>query len=113
MNLQGPMETLQQAISRLEKLGFVNDFRAARGGELRVGRSESRWAPEALVLDETVRFEGESDPGDSSILFALRSHDGRVQGTFVSSYGPEVDRDNAAVIERLMKSPNLNSKSDD
>ncbi len=66
------METLREAIARLEQRGFRQAFRATSDGKLYV-TGESSLAPEELIVEETVRFEGESDPGDESVLFALRT----------------------------------------
>lgn len=98
------METLREAIARLEKNGFTRSFRPIRGGALEV-RGEPPFDPESLVIEETVRFEGTSDPEDEAVLFALRTGDGRVRGTFSASYGPQLDRDCAAAIQRLAPAP--------
>lgn len=97
---QRPMETLREAIARLERRGFEQAFRALPDG--RLGRSGGpALDPESLVIDEVVRFEGESNPEDEAVLFALRSPDGDLRGTFVASYGPAMDASSVAVIERL------------
>ena len=94
------MEPLRCAIARLERAGFRDAFRARREGflELQSGRIH---APEDLIVDEVVRFEGESDPGDEAVLFALRSRDDQVRGTFVAAYGPGADPVSAELIRRL------------
>lgn len=94
------METLSEALARLERLGFRDSLRARPGGLLGVGRGEIL-SPETLVIEEIIRFEGQSDPDDEAVLFALRSFDGRVRGTFVAAYGVPTDPDCAAVMERL------------
>jgi len=101
---RGRMETLREALSRLEKRGFCHAFRATSKGELEV-RGEPAFAPETLVVEETVRFEGESDPEDQAVLLALRSRDGRIRGTFVASYGPQMEPACAAVMHRLAPDP--------
>ncbi len=93
------METLSQAIERLAGLGYSKSFRANRDGTL--SAEEGVFEPEALVVDEVVRFEGASDPADASILFALRTPDGAIRGTFNAAYGPASDAFSASVIHRL------------
>jgi hypothetical protein len=94
------MEPLREAIARLERAGFRDAFRARCEGflELDTGRI---LAPEELIVDEIVRFEGESDPDDEAVLFALRSRDDSVRGTFVSTFGPSADPIGASLIRRL------------
>jgi hypothetical protein len=96
----GSMETLSQAVERLEQAGYVLTFRAQTGGLLEPPGGEPV-APESLVVDEVVRFEGASDPEDQAVLFALRSRDGALQGTFVASYGVQSDPLCALAMQRL------------
>lgn len=95
-----PMETLREAIARLERRGFERSFRPLPDGRLELGPDEAL-DPAALVVDEVVRFEGESDPDDEAVLFALRSRDGRIRGTFVATFGTATDPACAAVMERM------------
>jgi len=97
------METLREAIARLEGRGFVGAFRPRPGGLLELDGAEAV-APENLVVEEVVRFEGESDPEDEAVLFALRTRDGRIRGTFVAGYGARSDPDCAAAVQRLPRS---------
>ena len=101
----GDMETLREALARLEDRGFRQPFRATPGGELELA-GEPPLAPETLVVEETVRFEGTSDPADEAVLFALRSRDDRIRGTFVASFGPQMDPACAEVMHRLAPDPN-------
>ena len=103
MTIEGrTMETMREAITRLEARGFLQAIRATQGGELQVD-DERPVAPESLIIEEVVRFEGESDPEDEAVLFALRTADGRVQGTFASSFGTRIDADSAEAIQRLAR----------
>ena len=88
------------AIERLARAGFDESFKA-REGKLFALNEEQLFDPEDLLVREIVRFEGESDPGDSTVLFALRSYDGKVRGTFVAGYGTSADPESAAVVSRL------------
>jgi hypothetical protein len=97
----GTMGTIREAMERLESAGYRDSFRAERGG-LWALAAQRFFAPESLVVDEVRRFEGESDPDDMAILFALRSEAGDVRGTFTSEYGPKLsDPENAEVVRRL------------
>ena len=98
------METLRQALARLEQQGFVRALRPCADGRLEYGQGQ-RLEPESLVIEEVVRFEGESNPEDQAVLYALRSADGSVRGTFSTSYGPGMDPASVAVIERLPPLP--------
>lgn len=94
------LETLSAAMDRLSRAGFRESLKA-RAGRLVACNSGRAYAPEDLVVREIVRFEGESDPADSAVLFALRSHDGRMFGTFVASYGPAAEPETCSVVRGL------------
>lgn len=96
------METLSEAIARLEAAGFRDSFRPD-AGRLWAEAAKRFFAPEALIVEEVVRFEGESDPDDQAILFALRSPAGDVRGTFSTPYGPLADPANAEAVRRLSR----------
>lgn len=94
------METEREAVARLGRLGYREALRPRPGGWL-LSEGHGALAPEHLVIDEIVRFEGASDPGDEAVLFALRSSDGSVAGLFIAGFGSQVDPDSAAAIQRL------------
>lgn len=103
------METLHAAVARLERAGYAAALRARADGflELRTGRIHP---PETLIVDEIVRFEGESDPADEAVLFALRSRDESVRATFVATYGPSADPVSGPLIKRLDTSLSRSSR---
>ena len=51
-------------------------------------------------MNEVYRFEGASDPGDESILFAISMPCGH-RGTVPASYGRDTPPDVANVVTRL------------
>ena len=89
------METLGDAVDRLSSAGYRDAFRLEPAG-LRALAARRLFAPEELSIDEIVRFEGPTDPGDEAILLALSSSDGDVLGTLTLGYGsasgPEAER---------------------
>lgn len=97
------METISEALARLDAAGYRDAF-SARDGRLWAAAARRFFEPEALVVDEVVRFEGESDPDDMAILFALHSPAGDVRGTFTTMYGPKLsDPENAEMMRRLSR----------
>ena len=94
------METLIAALARLAAAGFRDSFRA-RGDRLYAIDAGLALLPEQLAVVELVRFEGDSDPQDELVLLALRSEDGGVRGTWLVSYGPQMDAESDALLRRL------------
>lgn len=78
--------TLSQAMNVLRKEGYVEDFNLkqncleCRNGEYKIFHDE-------FEVDEYLRFEGMSDPGDSSILYAISSDKYKLKGQLVNGYG--------------------------
>jgi len=94
------VETLTEAIERLRSAGYHLDLFAESGARLRCGECRLVFAAEALAVDEVVRFEGASDPGDEAILFALSSPNGH-RGTYSAPYGPDTSPDDVTVMRAL------------
>lgn len=94
------IESLASAIERLGQRGFTRSLRA-QDGSLRVVGTGRAHAPEDLSIDEIVRFEGETDPDEELVLFALAGPDGRPVGTYTALFGPATPSEDADVIPRL------------
>ncbi len=77
--------TLSEAVEHLKKRGFTHNFRVNNEGEL-IETGEAHFEPANVKLVEFHRFEGTSDPGDMSILYALETTTGE-KGTVVDSFG--------------------------
>ena len=93
-------ETPTHAVERLHAHGYAHDFVADRFG-LRDVATGLLHAPETMVIDEVVRYEGQSDPGDETIVYALRDKEGKVRGVYSAGYGPAADPLDAEVMSRL------------
>lgn len=94
------METLSAATRRLQSAGYEGNWYAAPGGHLVCNECGTEVSVSDAVVDEVVRFEGASDPGDESILFALRSPDGH-RGLYGASYGAYMPEDDALAMQAL------------
>jgi hypothetical protein len=79
--------TLAEAIEDLKKKGYTINFRINKNGKLE-GSGGNTFSTSDVKLAEFHRFEGMSDPGDSTILYALETSSG-LKGTLVDSYGAD------------------------
>ncbi len=95
------LETMSAAISRLEQAGYTGSFAAENSG-VNCSICGTWHAAEDLAIDEIVRFEGESDPADEAVLFALQCSHCRARGTYVAAYGPSMEADDVAVVLSLL-----------
>jgi len=83
------MKTLASCLNKLTLDGYTENFKASEMGLLSLGK-ERMYTPAEVEIVNFYRFEGESDPADSSILYAIKTSDG-VKGTLTDSYGPYAD----------------------
>jgi hypothetical protein len=96
------METLSEVLRRLADAGYTEDYRAEAQGLK--GRSNGTvHPPDRFVVDEIVRFEGDSDPSDESAVFALTSAADGTRGTFTVAYGPMMDALDADIVRLLQE----------
>ena len=105
--------TLTAMEAHLRKEGFVADFRVSNNQLThlqRDGGTRKLWAPADVRIVDFYRFEGESNPDDMSILYAIECVDG-TKGTISNSYGPMADTDvDAFLVEVESFGKNLDKK---
>lgn len=97
------METLSEAVVRLQATGYNENLSATTDGRLRCPTCGEEHDPADVVIDEQVRFEGTSDPDDESILIALTCGCG-AKGLYTTMFGPEMSAEDAEVVQRLPRS---------
>ena len=83
------MKTLASCSNSLHKQGFVTQFKANKFG-IQSLTTEQVYLPEDVKIINFYRFEGESDPADNAILYAIETVSGE-KGTLVDSYGTYYD----------------------
>ena len=93
------MTTMVSCLARLQVDGFIVQFKAVPHGLLSLS-SQKTFTPDQVKIAHYFRFEGESDPSDSAILYAIEAWDGE-KGTLVDGYGKESDGNTAAFINQV------------
>ena len=93
------MKSLAECINHLLKAGFDKQFKVIPKG-LQELSSEKIYSPEQIKILNFYRFEGESDPADNSILYAIEADDG-IRGTLVDAFGPYADSKVTGFIKRV------------
>ncbi len=78
-------DTLVEAIEALKKRGYTHNFRISDKG-LMVEKKETAFIANEVELHEFHRFEGNTNPADMSIVFAVQTSSGE-RGLVVDSYG--------------------------
>ena len=78
------MTTVTSVLEKLRLKKMDNEFRL-ENGRFQAGRGKS-YSAEDLTIIKTFRFEGESDPSDSSIIYIIEANDGLI-GYSMDAYG--------------------------
>lgn len=84
------MNTVTQTLEKLKEEGYTIDFNL-RSNCLECADNSLQIHPEDFQIDKFFRFEGESDPGDEAIVYAISSPKNDLKGTLVNSYGTYAD----------------------
>ena len=92
-------ESLAQATENLIKSGYTNNFRVNENGKL-VGNNKEELPASQVKLNEFHRFEGISNPADSSILYAVETDSG-MKGLVVDSYGADGSEITSAFMNKV------------
>jgi hypothetical protein len=82
--------SLVNVLNRLRKDGFTSDFKVSGEGKLCTMEDKHTFAADQVRIVDFYRFEGESNPDDMSILYAVETRTG-MRGTISNSYGPYAD----------------------
>ena len=77
--------TLSMATNGLRERGYRHSF-TLEDDQLVCLETGKHYRPGELRIVEQYRFEGDSNPADMSIVFALECNDG-TKGTVISAYG--------------------------
>lgn len=94
-------DTLLDAINDLQRRGFTEDFNIhANCIRCKNEQKEIELHPDDFVVEEFYRFEGESNPDDSSVIYAISSNDGH-KGLVIDAYGVYADSLSEPMIEKL------------
>ncbi len=93
------MNTLTACVNKVVKDGYTDSFKVKRQG-LYSCTKDKLYTPEEVCVQNFYRFEGESDPGDNTILYVIETADGQ-KGTLIDAYGPYSDADTNAFMKEV------------
>jgi hypothetical protein len=93
-------DTVSEALAALKQQGYVEDFNLkedcleCRNGAYRVFAEE-------FVVDDYYRFEGDSDPADEPIVYAISSEKYQLKGVLVAAFGIYSESVTDQMMEKL------------
>ncbi|MDQ2718925.1 MAG: hypothetical protein M3Z26_04075 [Bacteroidota bacterium] len=97
-----PMTTVSTVLEKLRIKKHDNEFRMTAEGF--TPGNKKCYSPEDLKIIRTYRFEGESDPGDSAIIYLIEANDGLI-GYSLDAYGVYSDHEDDGYDDFIRKIP--------
>ena len=93
-------DTLSEAMNELKKQGYTEDFNLEQ--DCIIGKNgKLKLISDDFVVDKFYRFEGESDPGDEAILYAISVPKHNIKGILVNGYGISAEPIASEMVEKL------------
>jgi len=93
-------DSLADALEGLRKEGFTLDYNIAFD-QLACVQDGTCLKPDQFDIVGHHRFEGDSNPSDESVIYAIAAHDGSKKGVLVSAYGMYADAASEEIIRKL------------
>jgi len=92
-------DTLSEAVDDLKKRGYKLGFNLKPGG-LECKDPEMKLKPEEFMVDEFHRFEGDSNPADASVVYAI-SASNNLKGVIIDAYGAYAESLSFEMLQKL------------
>ena len=93
-------DTVTEAVKGLKERGYTIDFNIAFDKLICSGNKFCLQADEFEIM-EAHRFEGDSNPDDEDVVYAVESKDGRLKGVVTSAFGLYADPASNKIIQKL------------
>lgn len=100
----GIMTSLSVVMEQMRNKGFDHELKMSDHGRMQSPDTKKIYNPDELTIIKTYRFEGESDPSDSSILYIMEDKDGD-KGYVLDAYGMYSTHDEAGFDDFIQKIP--------
>lgn len=102
-------DNLVQASQELSERGFDTEFKFD-GKQLLSIETNHTYSADDLQIVEYHRFEGMSNPADSSVIFAIETNTDE-KGTVIMSYSTDADMKLVSFIDKVKVKASYDSKN--
>jgi hypothetical protein len=90
-------DTVSSAVNGLRERGYVIDFNLSDNCLICEG---AKFDAADFEIVEVHRFEGQTDPADEAVVFAIESNTG-LKGILVNAYGPYAESMGSDIVKKL------------
>lgn len=98
--LSKPYNSLLEALNAYRAMGYTEDFNL-KPNALACQADNVTLFPAEFHIDFYSRFDGQTDPDEESILYAISSEKYQLKGVLVNGYGPSADELTAELANKL------------
>ncbi|GAB2814378.1 phosphoribosylpyrophosphate synthetase [Ferruginibacter profundus] len=93
-------DTVTDALKDLKARGYQVDFNIAFD-KIVCSKNETVLNPHEFEIVEVYRFEGDTNPDDEDVVYAIESKDGKVKGSMISAFGTYAESISTDMIQKL------------
>lgn len=93
-------DTVVAALKGLKERGYTINFNIAFD-KLICSQNTIALNPDEFEITAFYRFEGNSNPADEDVVYAVESKDGKCKGVITSAFGLYADSTSAAMLCKL------------
>lgn len=93
-------DTVVAALNGLKARGYTINFNIAFD-KLMCADNKTCLNPAEFEIVEFYRFEGNSNPADEDVVYAVKSMNGEIKGVITSAFGLYADAVSADMIRKL------------
>ena len=93
-------DTVVAALNGLKARGYTLNFNLAFDKVI-CAENDNCLNPHEFEIVEVHRFEGNTNPSDEDVVYAIESKDGVIKGVMTSAYGMYADGVSADMIQKL------------
>ena len=79
------METLAETIDKFRSKQYIYDF-YVHSNLLKCKETNERFKSDEVIIDKTGRYEGDSNPDDTSIIYAISTNT-ETKGILIDAFG--------------------------
>jgi hypothetical protein len=100
LTMQNYEPTMVEILEKLKAKGYTEDFNIT-GPALECKSKSICILPSEFEVDEVFRFEGQTNPSDEAILYAVSSGKHNLKGVVINSYGVYSDEMTDEMMKKL------------
>jgi hypothetical protein len=94
-------DTVVEALNGLKEKGYTINFNLAFDRIICSG-NKNILNPDEFEITEVYRFEGDSNPDDEDVVYAIESKKGNIKGVLTGAFGMYADAASTEMLRKLI-----------